>query len=410
MSRPVVLVTSFSIPHAGGASTHFELLERELRGRALLAGKVTGSMASSWIGTQAAAALGLRIGWERPRAALLVMMVTRLTRLLTAETRAPGTLFHCHDPLASCAVLEVLRPGDSVIQTIHGPLSREMVDAGCKSGGDVERTLNALERRAFGRVGMLLPVDRGQAVILRDEFNVPSERLRVIRNAIDVDEVVRLSGQEPPDASRRGTFLVPRRLVRKNGVEFAIRALAHEEAAAFRLVIAGDGPEHRRLKRTARMCGVTERVRFLGSIGHARLLPMMKAACGVIVPSVPFGGVVEATSLAVLEAMASGVPVIGSDIGGIVEILSSPDLGVLVRPGQSHAIARAMKAIHDLDEAARTARIARAREHVREEFGVSRWMEAILEAYETAPGFSEKGRKATIGDQVADASSSLPVR
>jgi glycosyltransferase involved in cell wall biosynthesis len=380
-----VLVTSFSIPHIGGASSHFELLERELRRRALLAGKVTGSMASSWIGIRAAAALGARAGWERPRAALLVRMVRRLARLLTTEAQAPETLFHCHDPLASCAVLEILRPGDSLVQTVHGPISREVVAAGYRSGGAVERTLNAFERKAFGRVDMLLPVDGGQAAILRDEFDVSSDRLRMIRNAVDVEEVVRLSGGDAPAASRQGTFLVPRRLVRKNGVEFAIRALAHEEAAAFSLVIAGDGPDLRRLKRIARRSGVTERVRFPGSIRHARLLPMMKAACGVIVPSVPFGGVVEATSLAVLEAMAGGVPVIGSDIGGIAEIISSRDLGYLVRPGQPEAIARAMKAIHELDEGTRTERIGRAREHVRKEFGVSRWMTAILAAYEAAP-------------------------
>lgn len=384
MPRPVVLVTSFSIPHAGGASSHFELLERELRRRALLAGTVTGSMASAWIGIRAAAALARRAGWERPRAALLARTVRRLARLVTAETPARETLFHCHDPLASCAVLDVLRPGDAVVQTVHGPLSREVVDAGYRSGGAMERALNALERRAFGRVDMLLPVDGGQAAILRDEFGVPGDRIRIVRNAVDVDEVVRLSGGEARAASREGTFLVPRRLVRKNGVEFAIRALAHQEAAAFSLVIAGDGPELRRLRAVARSSGVAERVRFLGTTGHARLLPMMKAACGVIVPSVPFGRVVEATSFAVLEAMAVGVPVIGSDIGGIAEIVSSGDLGCLVPPGQPDAIARAMKAVHDLDEKARAGLIERAREHVRTEFGVARWMTAILGAYEVA--------------------------
>jgi glycosyltransferase involved in cell wall biosynthesis len=231
---------------------------------------------------------------------------------------------------------------------------------------------------------MLLPVDGGQAEVLRNDFHVSSDRLRIIRNAVDADEVVRLSGGDVRPASRSGTFVVPRRLVRKNGVEFAIRALAHEEAAAFRLVIAGEGPELRRLKKVARRSGVAGRVRFLGSMDHARLLPLMKAACGVIVPSVPFGGVVEATSLAVLEAMAGGVPVIGSDIGGIAEIISSRELGYLVQPGRPEAIARAMKAIHDLDDEARTERIERAREHVTKEFSVSRWMTAVLAAYEAA--------------------------
>lgn len=391
-------MTSLAIPHVGGASSHFELLERELRRRGLLSGLVTGSMAASWIGLRAAAALCVGAGWERPRASLLDRTVRKLARLLATEVRAPRTLFHCHDPLASCAALEVRRPGDAVVQTVHGPLSREVVAAGrYRSGGAVARTLNALERSAFGRVDTLFAVDGGQAAILSDEFDVPADRVRIIPNAVDVDEVVRLSGGEPATAIQRDTFLVPRRLVRKNGVEFAIRALAHEEAAAFRLVIAGDGPELGRLKGIARSSGVTGRVRFLGPVGRDRLLPMMKAACGVLVPSFPFGGVVEATSLAVLEAMACGAPVIGSDIGGIVEIVSSRDLGTLVQPGRSDAIARAMKAVHDLDEVARAAQIERGRDHVRRNFGVSQWMTQILGAY---------GEKE--GDVAVDGSSCSP--
>lgn len=380
----MVLVTSFRIPHVGGANSHFELLERELRRRDLLAGTVTGSMASAWVGIRAAAALARRAGWESPRAALFAGIVRRLARLLKAGTPPPGTLFHCQDPLASCAVLQILRPGDAVVQTVHGPLSREAVDAGCRPGGPVERTLRAFEARAFDRVDMLLPVDRGQAAILSERFDVPSRRLRVVQNAVDVDEIVQSNGRDVPAASHRDSFVVPRRLVRKNGVEFAIRALSHEDAATFRLVVAGEGPELRRLRRLAGSIGVAARVQFPGSIGRDRLLSMMKAACGVLVPSVPSGGVVEATSLAVLEAMASGVPVIGSDLGGIAEIVSSPDLGYLVRPGQPEAIARAMKTVHDLDEKTRAGRIERARDHVRNEFGVAPWMTATLGAYEAA--------------------------
>jgi glycosyltransferase involved in cell wall biosynthesis len=378
-----VLVTSFAIPHFGGASVHFELLERQLRGRALLAATITGSMAPAWLGTRAAAALARRAGWEWPRAELLRRTVTKLSGLLKSAALPPGTVFHCQDPLASCAALKVARHGDTVVQTVHGPLSREVVDAGYRAGGAVERTLNALERTAFSGVDLLLPVDEGQAAVLEGAFGVPKERVRVIRNAVDADEVAR-AGESPAPAARCDTFLVPRRLVRKNGVAFAIRALARPEAAAFRLLIAGDGPERRGLRALARASGVAERVRFYGPVPRDRLLSMMKAAAGVIVPSVPSGGVVEATSLAVLEAMASGVPLIASDIGGIAEIVSSADLGYLVRAGEPAEIARAMTCVHGLDERERARRIEAAREHVKNEFGVAGWMAAILAAYGAA--------------------------
>lgn len=382
--RPVVLVTSFAIPHVGGASSHFELLERHLWRRGQLAGTITGSMASGWVGPRKMATLAARLGWENPRAAQLQGLVARLARMLASERPAAATIFHCHDPLASCAVLKVRKAGDSLVQTVHGPLSREVVGAGYRSAGAVEQTLKSLERTAFGNANLLLPVDCGQAAILREEFSVSSDRLRIIRNAVDADELrgPRDGGTKSPRGD--GTFLAPRRLVKKNGVDVAIRALGCPEAASFRVVVAGDGPERRRLKGLARESGVRGRVRFAGSVSHSSLISMMRTSCGVIVPSVPFAGVVEATSMALLEAMACGVPVIGSNVGGLAEIIGSGDFGWLVSPGDPKALAEAMLAIKTLDEVSRKERLERARERVRNEFGIARWMAAILEAYEAA--------------------------
>ncbi len=345
---------------------------------------VTGSMVSGWSGPRKAGALAARLGWEVPRAAQLQKLVARLAGRLEAERPAAATIFHAHDPLATCAVLRVLKAGDRVVQTVHGPLSREVVGAGYRAGGAVEGTLKSLERTAFGSAALLLPVDEGQAAILREEFSVSAGRIRVIRNAVDVEELRGSDGRPTETASRDGPFLVPRRLVKKNGVSVAIRALAEPEAVAFRIVVAGDGPERRCLKKVARRSGVSGRVRFAGPVSHPRLIAMMRTASGVIIPSVPFAGVVEATSLALLEAMACGAPVIGSNIGGIAEIMGAGDLGYLVPPGDPAAIAGAMRAIQTLDDASRRERLERAREHVRKRFGAAQWTAAILEAYDAA--------------------------
>jgi glycosyltransferase involved in cell wall biosynthesis len=123
----------------------------------------------------------------------------------------------------------------------------------------------------------------------------------------------------------------------KNGVEFMIRALPlireHVDAEA---VLIGDGPERGRLEALARGLGVTEAVVFLGKRQHAEMPGLLSSGDFAVVPSL-----MEATSVAALEAMACELPVIASDVGGLPEIVG-PEVGALFEPGNPKALAQAV--------------------------------------------------------------------
>jgi glycosyltransferase involved in cell wall biosynthesis len=152
---------------------------------------------------------------------------------------------------------------------------------------------------------------------------------------------------EPYLERANGEFLLicPRRLVGKNGVEYLIRALPMiEKHVAVRAYLAGDGPLRGELEALAGRLGVRERVVFMGSIENSRMPGLYSSADLVVIPSL-----VEATSIAALEAMSCGKAVAASRVGGLPEIIDE-DVGVLFEPGSPESISDAVvRAATELD-------------------------------------------------------------
>lgn len=130
-------------------------------------------------------------------------------------------------------------------------------------------------------------------------------------------------------------ILVAARLVPIKGVDVAIDALAHVRAPA-RLVIAGDGPERAAL--LARAAGGAARaIDLLGEVDTRRRDQLLSEASVVAVPSrVTASGRTEGTPAIALEALAAGVPVVASAVGGLGELSAAR----LVPPDDPYALAR----------------------------------------------------------------------
>jgi glycosyltransferase involved in cell wall biosynthesis len=112
----------------------------------------------------------------------------------------------------------------------------------------------------------------------------------------------------------------------------------HYVCEGLRLVVAGAGPERRRLERFVRRIQMAEHVAFVGV--RADVPDLMAAAEAVLVPSLADGGVCVA-----LEAMAAGRPVVGSRLPGLAEVLVEGETGFLVPPGDKIELARQTRQI-----------------------------------------------------------------
>jgi len=180
----------------------------------------------------------------------------------------------------------------------------------------------------------------------------PGVRVEALANGVDTDFFRRVEPTLP--GRTRPRLLVPRRLFQKNGVEFFLRALPlilrEVEVDA---VLIGDGPERARLEELTRESGIQERVTFLGKRAHADMPGLLSSGDLAVIPSL-----MEATSVAALEAMACELPVLASDVGGLPEIVDH-QIGGLCRPGDPSSLAAAVVELlgqGDLQEKGRLAR------------------------------------------------------
>ena len=122
-------------------------------------------------------------------------------------------------------------------------------------------------------------------------------------------------------------------------------------------LIAGDGERRPALERATVVAGIEDRVRFLG---WRRDLEDLYAATDLFVLTSRN----EGTPVALIEAMAAGVPSVSTDVGGVRDVITSPDIGVLVPPGDATGLARAVQALWEGGEAARQQMGQRARQAV----------------------------------------------
>jgi glycosyltransferase involved in cell wall biosynthesis len=215
------------------------------------------------------------------------------------------------------------------------------------------KAMRPLLRLPLVRAGMLLSTSKEIDSVTRDLL--PSARTLPIVNGIDTELFKPVAGSLPRAADQL-VMVCPRRLVEKNGVEFLVRAVPLvAERLNVRLYIAGDGPLRDYLQGLARDLGVEERVVFMGSVENSRMPAVLSSADLVVVPSL-----IEATSIAALEAMACERVVAASRVGGLPEIIDER-VGVLFEPGSPEAIAYAVTALAARPDRAALGRAARRR-------------------------------------------------
>ncbi|MEJ2217645.1 MAG: N-acetyl-alpha-D-glucosaminyl L-malate synthase BshA [Gemmatimonadota bacterium] len=187
-----------------------------------------------------------------------------------------------------------------------------------------------------------------------DRFDVPTERIRVIPNFVDLDEY--RPDREP---CHRDQFAGPDEKILMHisnfrpvkRVDDAVRVFARvaREMPA-RLLLVGDGPDRGRAQETATQEGVADRVLFLGK--QESVAELLACADLFLLPSR-----LEAFGLVALEAMACGVPVIGTRVGGVPEVVP-PDAGHLAPVGAVEEMAHAALELLSDDARFQTARRA----------------------------------------------------
>jgi len=175
---------------------------------------------------------------------------------------------------------------------------------------------------------------------IQNHFHLPEDKIDTIPNAVDVAKYQKEIDRE---SVRRRYGVWPNeklvlfigRLVPQKGVEYLIKALPIivQRRPEAKLVITGDGWSKSYLEGLARSTGHGDKIRFVGFVSDSNLVELTMSADVLVVPSVyePFG-------IVALEGMASGVPVVAGNVGGLSEVVEHDRTGVLVHSGDLGSI------------------------------------------------------------------------
>lgn len=207
------------------------------------------------------------------------------------------------------------------------------------------------------------------------EWAVGGHRPYVVHSCVCVPPGA--TGQIASTESRRGiTIGTAGRLVPMKGMEYLIRAMAilRAEFPELRLEIAGTGSKRRALEEESRKLGLEGCVVFLG--WRVDLAEVRSGWDVYVQPSV-----IEPMGLAVLEAMAAGLPVVATKVGGLPELVEEGRTGWLVSPRDPEALAGRIRTLL-LDGETRRAMGAAGRARAETEFSPERMCAQVAEVYE----------------------------
>jgi colanic acid/amylovoran biosynthesis glycosyltransferase len=320
-------------------------------------------------------ALGVAVAMRRPglRGALWQLFYFLEAGLLWDRCRRLG-IRHVHAQFASsatdAALLAAELGGDSWSWsfTVHGPV--EFYDVpGFQLPEKARRALFVACTSDFAR---------SQVQGFLDPEHWP--KVEILRMGVDPERF------QPPAASRELRagplrLLTIGRLVGVKGQAVLLDAVAElsRRGVDVELTMAGDGPEREPLGRRASDLGISERVEFAGPVGHDRTIELYREADVFCTSSFA-----EGLPTVLMEAMATGLPVIATRIMGIPELVEDGVSGLLVAPARSDQLADAIERLASQPDE-RAAMGAAGRHRVLEERDQRRSGQRMLELLERRP-------------------------
>ena len=287
---------------------------------------------------------------RRPR-----VLVSEVARILWASRRSLYALIgHIGYLPAAARVARLVEQED--IEWVHGAWSHfpgsvaylvwKLTGRGyslaAHAGADLYRTQVFLPQKVRAATVVVACVRRN-AQMLRDLAGGDC-RVECVYHGVDLSRFDGAGRRRAPEP----LLLAVGRLAPAKGFDDAVVALGHLRASGLRprLVLVGDGPERARLEALARASGVEDGVEFRGTLTHQQLVPLYRSAWALLAPSkVLPNGRRDGIPNVVVEAMAMGVPCIGTSAGGLEEVILPEETGVIVPVSDPRALAGALEGL-----------------------------------------------------------------
>lgn len=294
-------------------------------------------------------------------------------RLATA--RPDLTHLHSPYPLGEAAWLAVGRP--PMVLSYHADIVRQR---------RLKVVWRPLQRRVLARAARIVAgspaVADGSPVLAewRDRVTVVPYGIDVARFARSAEAVAAARRARRP-AGAAGVVVFVGRLRYYKGLHVLVDALARRHDV--HALVVGEGPEGAPLRAQAAALGIGDRLHWLGDVPDAELPDVLAAADVFCLPATARS---EAFGIAMVEAMAAGLPVVSTELGtGTSWVNRDGETGLVVPPGDAAALAAALGALVD-DPARRAVLGAAARARAAAAFSRAAMVAGIAAVYDMARG------------------------
>jgi glycosyltransferase involved in cell wall biosynthesis len=314
--------------------------------------------------------VALRPRNEGPDRLRIIRCLRMMRSILTNDS---FDLVHAHGYFADIVSIPVAKAlSVPVVSTCHGFISNDLK----------LRAYNSLDRFILRFADKVIAVsDEIKQQLVRS--GIEGRRIEVLLNAVHAHP---RGEQASAHRAAKRKFLNVRdsewivgyigRLSPEKGVKNLIRAgsMLVESGAPLKIVIIGDGPELPELTALVDQCGLASRVIFVGfQSDTSSWMPALDVLC---LPSFT-----EGTPMSLLEAMAHGLPVVASAVGGIPSIIQSGHNGILVSPNQPEELSQALARLFE-DDSLRKRVSEGALKTIEKDHNIDQWTRRIEDQYE----------------------------
>lgn len=287
--------------------------------------------------------------------------------------KQPYDIVHCHfgyEGLKSILIRDLGLLSGKLIVTFHGvDMTRYLQEKG-----------DRIYDRLFDQGDLFLPISNHWKHKLV-ELSCPETKIQVHHMGIDCNSFSYIARQSKSDRIRLVSVC---RLVEKKGIEYAIRAVAKciKNGYAIDYQIVGDGELRTQLQQLCCELEIDDAVSFLGSQTKSEVIAILNRSDVLLAPSVTArDGDCEGIPVSLMEAMATGLPVISTWHSGIPELIEDGIAGFLVAERDVDGLAARIEYLSQHPESRLQLGIAGA-ERVREQYNIHELNNRLVKIYE----------------------------
>jgi glycogen(starch) synthase len=272
--------------------------------------------------------------------------------------RRPVDVVHAHqgEDLATLLLALVARALHrcSLVVTLHCSVRHTVT--GRSPRARVLRVLGgAVEQQALRRAAAVITLVPHTAALLHDD-GIPDDLVHVLPSGFDPGLFVAPDRDAFPELPRPRIGYVGR-LAEQKRPDLLVDAFGRMRESSACLVIVGDGPLRRAVQSAVGRSPARDQITLTGFVPHTEVPAVLGSLDVLVLPSV-----YEEMGSVLVEAMASGLPVVASRVGGIPDVVADGETGLLVPPGDADALAAALDAlVSDPQRRERLAAAARRR-------------------------------------------------